>query len=1324
MAAVIRLGNERSGKRWQHRVWRVALFITARLHRDPSKTRVSTNTNDYLTLILMGFAQGQCIRDRYIVSRQLGGGGMGVVYEALDRSTGRQVALKTMRAPAGDALLRFKREFRLLQDIHHPNLVALGELMEDAGEWCFSMELVHGTNFLEHVRVVAAPRGDLGESVGPTEPKLVIDPTMPDALAQTIRPSQVEDPAVGSASQAKPQPAVVSVQALDESRLRAAMTQLVEGLHVLHRAHKVHRDIKPDNVLVTNSGRVVILDFGLIGEESAPESAVLGTVAYMAPEQAAGQQTGVAADWYSVGVLLYEALTGCLPYTGSALEILADKQRRVARPPSEIVSKVAPDLESLCMDLLRIEPKNRPSYAEIIVRLRSKPAEAREGDSSGIFFVGRDAELSALMGVFLDAQAAQGRTFLLHGESGVGKSALMRCFAARATEHSPRLLVLQGRCYEHEAVPFKAVDGLIDNLARIVRKWPRASAAALLPRRIAELLQAFPVLRLVPAFAEAPAATAALALDPHEQQLRVFAALRELLARLAEHQPLLLLIDDLQWTDADSLTLLSRIMSPPDEPALMLVATVRPSAVALRGTWLDRERSEPSVQHLVVSELPSSDAIVLAERLATLTGEIDRNRLQHLVHEAGGHPLFLQELVRHAAAHADGDPPRLEETLWNRISALPPPVKHILTLAAIMGSPLRLDIAIRASELDPDTVERAVTQLRSMNLLRASLYAQEQDNVVGERRAVEPYHDRVRELVSGKLAALVRQSCHRRLAEAIAVAPNADPELLCYHFAGAGQVPQAGEYALQAGDKAAATLAFERAARFYKQAVDWLVLDSERKRVLLCKLAQAHAHAGRGPLAAQAYLDAAKLGSGRLARRLRVDAASQLLRSGHQQDGQAILDGVLRELGIDASVHQTMMIASLIVNRARQALRAPVRVQPPDRRDDEALERADACRVAAYGYNPVNRLRSIYFQWLCFEYALKAGEPEMLVNALSTISMSYAWGGRSKDRAICKSLLNEARAMAGKANTPYSYAIVELFTALVELLCGNFLLAHSLLTKAEVVLLDKCQGTHYEINLIRIQRMINDQMSGNFKESLDMIPRYLEDAVMRNDIFLISQICIEVWPRSLLVEGKPDRSLQVLREAETRQKQISTHGDLGIVHLTRMRSNVFLYMGKQTEAYQQIQREFSRSSQFFLRSSLIHRCLEAETKARCALATALLASGATRERLLKEASEQIALCEKETDPWIRSLGMLLRAGIMAAQGKRAEAIAGYLQAQQSLEAAELVLQAAAARYRYGQLQGPIKGRNDQEAARRFLVERRIKEPDRWIAMLSPANDPE
>ncbi|HEX4456341.1 MAG TPA: serine/threonine-protein kinase, partial [Polyangia bacterium] len=202
---------------------------------------------------------------RFVLKRRLGEGGMGVVWEALDRERLTPVALKTLRNLAPETLLRFKHEFRALQDLAHPNLVSLGELIEEDGQWFFTMELVRGESLLSWVR----------------------PPSLPS-------------------------------DKFDEARLRAAFAQLATGLAALHARGLVHRDVKPSNVLVAEDGRVVVLDFGVVAEVSAHEEGggVVGTAAYMAPEQAAGGPLGAAADWYAFGAVLHQALTGVLPFSG------------------------------------------------------------------------------------------------------------------------------------------------------------------------------------------------------------------------------------------------------------------------------------------------------------------------------------------------------------------------------------------------------------------------------------------------------------------------------------------------------------------------------------------------------------------------------------------------------------------------------------------------------------------------------------------------------------------------------------------------------------------------------------------------------------------------------------------------------------------------------------------------------------------------------------------------------------------------------------------------------------------------------------------------
>ena len=219
----------------------------------------------------------------HTILRLLGSGGMGSVFEAR-APDGTIVALKFIGEASPERLYRFKREFRALSGIVHPNLVELYELLqvEDQGGLSsvfFTMERLLGEHF-----VAASRRGY-------------------DYL-----------------------------QALDEpgvARLRHHLVGLASGLACIHGHGLVHRDVKPSNVMVTDAGRVVVLDLGLVREvrsASLDSAAIVGTPLYMAPEQIVNSDAvGPAADWYAVGEILWESLTGTLRHDGPLHEVLERK---------------------------------------------------------------------------------------------------------------------------------------------------------------------------------------------------------------------------------------------------------------------------------------------------------------------------------------------------------------------------------------------------------------------------------------------------------------------------------------------------------------------------------------------------------------------------------------------------------------------------------------------------------------------------------------------------------------------------------------------------------------------------------------------------------------------------------------------------------------------------------------------------------------------------------------------------------------------------------------------------------------------------------------
>ncbi|MGK3990480.1 serine/threonine-protein kinase [Sorangium sp. So ce136] len=543
------------------------------------------------------------IPDRFQILRRLGAGGFGIVYEALDRERGERVALKTLARVSASALYRFKKEFRALADIAHDNLVRLHDLIGADGEWFFTMELVHGADWLTYVRGQDAPAGPSASlaSTAPPDQGIDVEATLEDAMARWPAPLHASGATWPEAR-------------ADLGRVRSSLAQVARALRAVHEAQLVHRDLKPSNVLVTPEGRAVVLDFGIAthlthgGQTATDAEQIVGTPLYMAPEQVGPRAVTPSADWYALGVMLFEALACRPPYTGTALEVLAEKQR-AAPPALRDVAPWAPgDLADLAADLLCAAPERRPSGLEVLRRLgaadglaaapRALGAAGAEQGGQGAPAprapraspAARAQDLEALDGALAAVREGRPGLAVVHGAAGTGKSALVRAFLDGKAAGDA--LVLEGRCHEREQVPYRALDGAIDALSRYLVRLPRPEAAALMPRGVASLARVFPVLARVPAVSEAPRGPG----DEGEARLRerASAALRDLLGRISDRRPVIVLIEDAHWGDADSASLLAEIMAPPDPAVILLILACRTDAAG-QGPLLAALRACPGM---------------------------------------------------------------------------------------------------------------------------------------------------------------------------------------------------------------------------------------------------------------------------------------------------------------------------------------------------------------------------------------------------------------------------------------------------------------------------------------------------------------------------------------------------------------------------------------------------------------------------------------------------------------------------------------------------------------------------------------------------------
>ncbi|GAC1394558.1 MAG: hypothetical protein NVSMB47_03710 [Polyangiales bacterium] len=273
---------------------------------------------------------------RFAIVRLLGTGRSGEVWEALDRDRGVRVALKALRAAEPSVLAGLGARLAAFAGLLHPNLVRIEGIHLDREPPFFAMERVEGVDFVSFVR---DPR--------PAPP--VTRATLPLAFGQPVQDG-------GRSAFSPPTPAELA-------RLGVALDGLLAGVGALHRAGKVHHDLHPGNVLVEPSGRAVLLDVDPLADAGGLVAFAAGVPAYMAPEQASGAASA-ASDLYAVGTMLFEALTGALPFEGDAQTTMLRKQTVGAVRPSFVVDPVPRALDDLCVALLRREPSTRPSAEE------------------------------------------------------------------------------------------------------------------------------------------------------------------------------------------------------------------------------------------------------------------------------------------------------------------------------------------------------------------------------------------------------------------------------------------------------------------------------------------------------------------------------------------------------------------------------------------------------------------------------------------------------------------------------------------------------------------------------------------------------------------------------------------------------------------------------------------------------------------------------------------------------------------------------------------------------------------------------------------------
>jgi tetratricopeptide (TPR) repeat protein len=544
----------------------------------------------------------------YQMEALLGEGGMGQVYRARDTRLGRPVAIKVIRAEGAqrsDFRIRFQREAQATAALNHPHICALYDVGEQQGIAYLVMEYVEGQTLAARLREGPLP--------------------------------------------------------LDQLLHRAA--EVAQALAAAHERGIIHRDLKPANLMLTSTG-VKVLDFGLAKftrpDSGAPDAtaanAILGTPAYMSPEQTRGEALDPRSDLFSFGCVLYEAATGVRPFRGSSL---AETLREVASGHAPPASSLRPELpsgwDSILMRTLAKDRERRfQSAADLFSALegfRGSVTQAvprtEEREPDPVF--GREKELGKLEDLLRSTVQGSGRVVLIAGEPGIGKTALTRSFVYQARKKNADLVLARGACVEQYGTG-EAYLPFLDVLGHLLQSPGREQVVGLLRRHAPTWCLQFPAIfssgAMDQILREATGAT----------KDRMLRELGDALAALTAQTPVLLVLEDMHWTDPASVDMLRHLAERAHGQRLLLVVTARPEDIERNNPTLKKCYTEMRARG--ICEEIALQALRVQDVAAYLDACFAPNEfpaeLASVIHgKSEGHPLFATGAIQILAERGD-----------------------------------------------------------------------------------------------------------------------------------------------------------------------------------------------------------------------------------------------------------------------------------------------------------------------------------------------------------------------------------------------------------------------------------------------------------------------------------------------------------------------------------------------------------------------------------------------------------------------------------------------------------------------------------------------
>ena len=850
---------------------------------------------------------------RYQVQRFLGEGGVKRVYLAHDTKLDSDVAIAAIKEELGsDAVARIEREVQAMGRLrNHARIANIHDIGGDDGTTYIVQEFMEGGSVADLLR--AAPENRL---------------SIPDVTRISH--------------------------------------QICEALAFAHSQGIVHRDVKPENVWLTADGSAKLGDFGLaIAIDSSrltQAGTMLGTVAYMPPELAVGgaREADVRCDLYSLWAMMYEMAAGRPPFAGTdPVAIISQHISTAPVAPSWHNAAVPKPLEALILSLLEKRPEERPPSAEDVgEKLDALASSVDPGDGSGVdhvdanqieslaggVFVGREDETKELRTALADTMSGKGKIVLLTGEPGIGKTRMAEELATYARLRNAQ--VLWGRCHERAGQPsywpwVQAIRSYVHTRDLQALVSDMGSGAAEIAQVVTEIRDRLPGLASPPV------------LEPEQARFRLFDSITTFLKSASNREPLVIVLDDVQWADEASLLLLQFLAKEIQSARVLVICTVR-------DTELDREqpsarvlaelKKEPLTSTMALSGITPDEITQFVE---LSTGKAAAPGLpQALYKQAEGNPFVTSEIVK--LLKSDG---RLDEgatsTSWSvaipegvralvtrRLEHLSEPCRAFLSSAAVVGREFELRVVELATGVSVEAAVDALDEATAARLL---------EGAEGSTGRYQFSNAITRDTLYQDQATSKRLALHRKVGECLesiyGTESGSHIGQLAYHFAEAakaGTAQKAVDYARQAGDQALERLAFEDAVAHYQRALQSLAFTEREDGKLKAQLLMAQGTAAIKTTAVsdskelfrEALALANQIGDVRLAARsaLGYSRAGSMGQAADQSERIAMLEEAMEKLGESDDVLRARLCSELA-----SALAWGENIERRDRLSDEAL---------------------------------------------------------------------------------------------------------------------------------------------------------------------------------------------------------------------------------------------------------------------------------------------------------------------------------------------------------------------------------------------------